>query len=130
MSVLILNNKRILLKDIKSYELRSDKLYHRNDKEEQRFLFIWTINKDELWSEYSFDYLYLKMINGKYKLFSDNKLDELMEEMEIYLEGIPEEDEHVRKAVKSYERIRDNFIFVNEDILDITDRIDHAFGTI
>ena len=130
MSVLILNNKRILLKDIKSYELRSDQLYHRNDKEEQRFLFIWTINKDELWSEYSFEYLNLKMNNGKYKFFSDKKLFDLMEEMEIYLEGILEEDEHLKKAVKSYERIRDNFIFVNEDILDITHRIDNAFGTI
>ena len=120
MSVLIVNNKRILLKDIESYELRSDKLYHRNDKEEQRFLFIWLINKDELWSEYRFDYLYLKMNSGKYKFYSDHKLDELMEEMEIYLEKIIERDEHVRKAVKSYERIRDNFLFVNEDILDIT----------
>lgn len=130
MSVLILDNKRILLKDIKRYELRSDKLYHRNDKEEQRFLFIWPINKGELWSEYSFEYLNLKMNNGKYKFFSDKKLFDLMEEMEIYLEGILEEDEHLKKAVKSYERIRDNFIFVNEDILDITHRIDNAFGTI
>lgn len=130
MSVLILDNKRILLKDIKRYELRSDKLYHRNDTEEQRFLFIWPINKDEIWSEYSFDYLYLKLNNGKYKFFSDQTLYDLMEKMEIYLEGILYEDEHLRKAVKSYERIRDNFIFVNEDILDITHRIDNAFGAI
>ena len=130
MSVLILDNKRILLKDIKSYELRSDQLYHRNDKEEQRFLFIWLINKDELWSKYSFDYLYLKMNSGKYKFYSDKKLYDLMEEMENYLEGNLEKDEHLLKAIKSYKRIRDNFIFVNEDILDITHRIDHAFGTI
>lgn len=100
MSVLILDNKRILLKDIKRYELRSDKLYHRNDKEEQRFLFIWPINKGELWSEYSFEYLNLKMNNGKYKFFSDKKLYDLMEEMEIYLEGILEEDEHLKKLLK------------------------------
>lgn len=130
MSVLILNNKRIFLKDINRYELRTDKLYHRNDIEEQRFLFIWLINKDEIWSEYSFDYLYLKMINGKYKFFSDTKLYELMEKMEDYLARTLDEDEHLRKAVKSYERIKDKFIFVNEDIIDIMQRIDNAFGTI
>ena len=139
MSVLILDNKRILLKDIKRYELRSDKLYHRNDKEEQRFLFIWLINQDELWSKYSFKYLYIKMFDGKsYKFFSDKKLYNLMKMMAdcfkdngiSFDEEILEEDEHLRKAVESYLNIRDTFIFVNENISSIANKIDSAFGTI
>ena len=47
MSVLILGNKRILLRGIKRYELTSDELYHRNDNEEERFLFFWLMNEDE-----------------------------------------------------------------------------------
>ena len=46
------------------------------------------------------------------------------------LEEILEEDEHLELAVESYVRIRDTFIFVNEEISVITNRIDNAFGII
>ena len=139
MSVLILDNRRIFLNGIVRYELGSDALYYRNDKEEESFLFIWLINDDELWSKYSFEYLYIKMRDGmSYKIFSDKKLYNLMKEMAYYFEEndinsdeeIFEEDEHLRKAFKSYVRIRDTFIFVSEDISYITNKIDNAFGTI
>ena len=139
MSVLILDNRRIFLNGIVRYELGSDALYYRNDKEEESFLFIWLINDDELWSKYSFEYLYIKMRDGmSYKIFSDKKLYNLMKEMAYYFEEndinsdkeIYEEDEHLRKAFKSYVRIRDTFIFVSEDISYITNKIDNAFGTI
>ena len=138
MSVLILDNKRILLNGISRYEVDFEELYYRNDKEEERFLFIWLFNQDELWSEYSFEYLYIKMFDGKsYKFFSDKILYNLMEEMAysfeengIYLdEEIPEE-EHLRKAVESYVSIKDTFIFVDENISYIANRIDNAFGSI
>lgn len=138
MSVLILDNKRILLNGISRYEVDFEELYYRNDKEEERFLFIWLINQDELWSEYSFEYLYIKMFDGKsYKFFSDKILYNLMEDMAysfeengIYLdEEIPEE-EHLRKAVESYVSIKDTFIFVDENISYIANRIDNAFGSI
>ena len=140
MSVVILDNKRILLNGISGYELDSDELYYRNDNEEERFLFIWLMNEDELWSKYRFKYLYIKMVDGKsYKFFSDRKLNNLMKEMANFFEenGIDfddeellEEDEHLRKAVESYVSIKDTFIFVNEDISLIANKIDYAFGTI
>ena len=139
MSVLILDNKRILLNGISGYELDSDMLYYRNDNEEERFFFIWLMNQDELWSKYRFKYLYIKMVDGKsYKFFSDRKLYNLMKEMAYFFEEndidfdeeILEEDEHLRKAVESYESIKDTFIFVNEDISLIANKIDYAFGTI
>ena len=139
MSVLILDNRRIFLNGIVRYELGSDALYYRNDKEEESFLFIWLINDDELWSEYSFEYLYIKMRDGmSYKIFSDKKLNNLIKEMADYFEEnyinsddeIFEEDEHLRKAFKSYVRIRETFTFVSEDISYITNKIDNAFGTI
>ena len=138
MRVLILDNKRILLNGISRYEVDFEELYYRNDKEEERFLFILLINQDELWSEYSFEYLYIKMFDGKsYKFFSDKILYNLMEDMAysfeengIYLdEEIPEE-EHLRKSVESYVSIKDTFIFVDENISYIANRIDNAFGSI
>jgi len=48
----------------------------------------------------------------------------------IYLdEEIPEE-EHLRKSVESYVSIKDTFIFVDENISYIANRIDNAFGSI
>ena len=139
MSVLILDNRRIFLNGIVRYELGSDALYYRNDKEEESFLFIWLINDDDLWSKYSFEYLYIKMRDGmSYKIYSDKKLNNLIKEMADYFEEndinsddeIYEEDEHLRKAFKSYVRIRETFTFVSEDISYITNKIDNAFGTI
>ena len=139
MSVLILDNRRIFLNGIVRYELGSDALYYRNDKEEERFLFILLINDDELWSKYSFEYLYIKMRDGmSYKIFSDKKLYNLMKEMNYYFKEsdinsykeIFEEDEHLIKAFKSYKRIRDKFIFVSENISYITNKIDNAFEAI
>ena len=139
MSVLILDNQRIFLDHIHRYELGSDALYYRNDTEEETFLFILLMNDDELWSKYSFEYLSIKMFDGtSYKIFSDEKLRTLVKEMDNYFEEIDiysdeeidEEDEHLRKAFESYVRIKDKFIFVNEDISTITNKIDNAFGTI
>ena len=148
MSVVILDNKRIFLESISKYEIGSDKLYHRNDKEEERILFFWPINTDDLWSEYSFRYLYIKMFNGKkYRFFSDKKLYDLLEYMENYFieedigdaleddnsersEEILEEDEHLRQAVESYLKIKKRYKYIKEDILDIANRLDNAFGTI
>ena len=158
MSVIVLDNKRIILKGISRYELNSDELYYRNDTEEERFLFIFLMNKHELWSEYSFEYLSIEMSDGNlYKYYSDKKLYKLMKKMakyfkedgigsEVencfydyrlnscniseYFEEILEEDEHLEQAVMSYVKIRDSFIFVNEDILVLANRIDNAFGTI
>ena len=139
MSVLILDNKRIFLNGICRYELDSDELYYRNDNEEERFLFIWLMNQDELWSKYSFEYLYIKMFDGKsYKFFSDKKLNKLLKKMANFFEEndidfddeILEEDEHLRKAVESYESIKEDFIFIDEDISHIANKIDDAFGII
>lgn len=158
MSVIVLDNKRIILKGISRYELNFDELYHRNDTEEEIFLFIFLLNEDELWSEYSFQYLNIEMSDGNFhKYYSDKKLDNAMKKMAKYfkvdgigsevdncfydyrfnsynfsenLEGILEEDEHLEQAVESYVRIRDTFLFVNEDISVIANRIDNAFGTI
>ena len=139
MSVLKLDNRRIFLDHIHRYELGSDALYYRNDTEEETFLFILLMNDDELWSKYSFEYLSIKMFDGtSYKIFSNEKLRTLVKEMDNYFEEIDiysdeeidEEDEHLRKAFESYVRIKDKFIFVNEDISTITNKIDNAFGTI
>lgn len=159
MSVMVLDNKRILLKGINRYEINSDELYHRNDTEEERFFFI-LLNEDELWSEYSFKYLYIEMRDGNlYNFYSDKKLDFLMKQMAEYfiemgidsevedciydqisnsydiseeLVEILEEDEDLEQAVESYVRIRDafTFILVNEDISAIANRLDNAFGVI
>ena len=139
MSVLILDNRRIFLDHIVRYELGSDALYYRNDTEEERFLFIWLINDNDLWSKYRFEYLSIKMRDGMYyKIYSDKKLNNLIKEMADYLEEIDvhsddeiyEEDEHLKKAFESYVRIKDKFIFVSEDISSITNKIDNAFGTV
>ena len=158
MSVIVLANKRILLKGINSYELNSDELYYRNDTEEEIFLFIFLINQEELWSEYSFEYLFIEMTDGNlYNYHSDQNLYNIMKKMEKYfkeigigrevekclydnrsnsytiseyLEEILEEDEHLEQAVESYVRIRDTFIYVYEDISVIAYRIDNAFGII
>ena len=140
MSVLILDNKRILLRGIMRYELTSDELHYRNDTAEERFLFFWLINEDELWSKYRFEYLYIKMDDDKsYKFYSDRKLHNRMKYMAYYFkknsikfdeESLDEADEHLKKAVKSYERIKDEFIFVDEDISYLAFKIDYAFGTI
>lgn len=158
MSVIVLDNKRILLKGINRYELNFDELYYRNDTEEKIFLFIFLINQEELWSEYSFEYLFIEMSDGNlYNYHSDHNLYNIMRKMEKYfkeigigrevekclydnrshsytiseyLEEILEEDEHLEQAVESYVRIRDTFIYVYEDISVIAYRIDNAFGTI
>ena len=141
MSVLVLDNRRIFLSNMKRYELCSNKLYHRNNKEEERFLFIWLLNQDELWSEYSFNYLSIQMFDGEsYKFVSDKRLSNIMKKMANYFEQrgigseveerILEEDAYLKKAFESYKKIKGNFIFVNEDILDTVNKIDNAFGTI
>lgn len=139
MGVLILDNRRIFLDHIHRYELGSDALYYRNDTEEERFLFIFLTNDDDLWSKYSFEYLYIKMRDGmSYKIYSDKKLNNLMKKMANYLEEIDihsdeeiyEEDERLSKAFKSYKHIKNEFISVSEDISSITNKIDNAFGTI
>ena len=59
------------------------------------------------------------------------KMDEYFEENDIgFDDEILDEDEHLRKAVESYLNIRDTFIFVNENISYIANKIDSAFGTI
>lgn len=143
MSVIVLDNKRIILKGINRYELNSDELYHRNDTEEERFLFIFLINQDELWSNYSFKFLYIEMFDGKsYKFFSDKNLYNLIKNIDYFFnengigsgvedyEEIFEEDEYLCQAVESYKRIKDTYIFVNEDISIIANRLDNIFGTI
>ena len=140
MSILILDDKRILLNRISRYELDSDEMYYRNDTEEETFLFLWIINQDELWSKYRFDYLSIKLVDGKsYKFFSDKKLYHLIKKMDDYFDEygidldddeILEEDEHLKKAVESFVRIRDKFIFVYGDISYIATKLDYAFGTI
>ena len=138
MSVLILDNRRIFLKHIHRYELDSDALYYRNDTEEERFLFIWLINDDELWSKYRFEYLSIQMDDRmSYKIYSDQKLKKLIKEMDHFFEKNDihsdediVEDEHLKNAFESYKRIKDKFLFASEDISSITNRIDNAFGAI
>ena len=135
----MLDDKRILLNRISRYEIDTDEMYYRNDNEEETFLLIWIINQDELWSKYNFNYLYIKMIDGKsYKFYSDKKLYNLMNKMDDYFDEnsisfddkILEEDAYLKKAVESYVRIRDKFIFVDENISYIANKVDYAFGTI
>ncbi|MEK4386407.1 DNA polymerase III subunit alpha [Solibacillus sp. FSL W7-1464] len=159
MSVIVLDNKRLFLKRIKNYELNTDKIYYRNDQVEERFLFLFLMNEEELWSEYKFGYLYIKMFDGnEYKYFSDKKLNRILKKMEKYfkevadidseidecsydrsedcyyvsekLKEILENDEHLAQAVDSYIIIRDTYIFVDEDISSIANRMDNAFGTV
>lgn len=138
MGVLILDNRRIFLKHIHRYELGSDALYYRNDTEEERFLFIWLINDDELWSKYRFEYLSIQMDDRmSYKIYSDQKLKKLIKEMDDFFEKNDihsdediVEDEHLKNAFESYKRIKDKFLFASEDISSITNRIDNAFGAI
>ncbi|MEK5080849.1 DNA polymerase III subunit alpha [Solibacillus sp. FSL W7-1436] len=157
MSVIVLDNKRLFLKRIKGYELNTEKIYYRNEKAEERFLFLFLMNEEELWSEYKFEYLYIKMLDGnEYKYFSDKKLYNILEKMDQYfkdvdldeiedckfkssddcyyisenLKEILEDDEHLERAVDSYIIIRDTYIFVDEDISIIAERIDNSFGTV
>ncbi|MER1989360.1 MAG: DNA polymerase III subunit alpha [Solibacillus isronensis] len=157
MSVIVLDNKRLFLKRIKNYELNTEKIYYRNDKPEERFLFLFLMNEDELWSEYKFKYLYIQMFDGsEYKYFSDKKLYNILKKMDEYfkeaelseiedcsydssedcyyvsedLKEIMENDEHLAQAVDSYVIIKDTFIFVDEDISLIAERMDNSFGTV
>ena len=158
MSVIVLDNKRLFLKRIRSYELNTDEIYYRNDKREERFLFLFLMNQDELWSEYKFEYLYIKMFEGnEYKYFSDKKVYHILKEMAKYFEEIGigsevedcsynrsedcyyvnenlkeilENDAHLAPAVDSYVIIKDTFIFVDQDILIIANNMDNAFGTV
>ena len=158
MSVIVLDNKRLFLKRIKSYELNSEEIYYRNDKTEERFLFLFLMNEEELWSEYKFEYLYIKMFDGnEYKYFSDKKLDNILKKMANYfkevgidsevedcsyersddcyyvsekLKEILENDEYLAQAVDSYIITKDTFIFVDEDISTIATRMDNSFGLV
>ena len=157
MSVIVLDNKRLFLKRIKNYELNTEKIYYRNDKPEERFLFLFLMNEDELWSEYKFKYLYIQMFDGsEYKYFSDKKLYNILKKMDEYfkeaelseiedcsydssedcyyvsedLKEIMENDEHLAQAVDSYVIIKDTFIFIDEDISLIAERMDNSFGTV
>lgn len=158
MSVIVLDNKRLFLKRIKSYELNTEEIYYRNDKTEERFLFLFLMNEEELWSEYKFEYLYIKMFDGsEYKYFSDKKLDNILKKMDNYfkeigidsevedcsydrsddcyyvsekLKEILENDEYLAQAVDSYIITKDTFIFVDEDISTIATRMDNSFGLV
>lgn len=157
MSVIVLDNKRLFLKRIKNYELNTEKIYYRNAKPEERFLFLFLMNEDELWSEYKFKYLYIQMFDGsEYKYFSDKKLYNILKKMDQYfkeaelseiedcsydssedcyyvseeLKEIMENDEHLAQAIDSYVIIKDTFIFVDEDISLIAERMDNSFGTV
>lgn len=157
MSVIVLDNKRLFLKRIKNYEVNTEKIYYRNEKTEERLLFLFLMNEEELWSEYKFEYLYIKMFDGsEFKYFSDKKLFNILEKMEKYFEDVDlseiedcsydrsedcyfvsedlkemlENDEHLAKAVDSYVIIKDTFIFVDEDISTIVSRMDNSFGTV
>ena len=158
MSVIVLDKERVFLKRIRSYELKSEELYYRNDKAEERFLFIFLLNEDELWSEHKFNYLKIKTLDGiESKYYSDKKVYNVMKKMDEFfnevgigseiedcsyncsedcyyvseeLKELLENDEHLEQAVDSYIFIRDTFKFVDEDILTIADRIDNAFGTV
>lgn len=115
------------------------------------------MNEEELWSEYKFEYLYIKMFDGnEFKYFSDKKLLNILKKMEKYFEDVDlseiedcsydrsedcyfvsedlkemlENDEHLAKAVDSYVIIKDTFIFVDEDISTIVSRMDNSFGTV
>lgn len=158
MSVIVLDNKRLFLKRIKSYELNTEEIYYRNDKTEERFLFLFLMNEEELWSEYKFEYLYIKMFDGsEYKYFSDKKLDNILKKMDNYfkeididsevedcsydlsddcyyvsekLKEILENNEYLAQAVDSYIITKDTFIFVDEDISSIATRMDNSFGLV
>ncbi|MEK5185485.1 DNA polymerase III subunit alpha [Solibacillus sp. FSL R5-0691] len=157
MSVIVLDNKRLFLKRIKNYEVNTEKIYYRNEKAEERLLFLFLMNEEELWSEYKFEYLYIKMFDGnEFKYFSDKKLLNILKKMEKYFEDVDlseiedcsydrsedcyfvsedlkemlENDEHLAKAVDSYVIIKDTFIFVDEDISTIVSRMDNSFGTV
>ncbi|MFL0582598.1 DNA polymerase III subunit alpha [Solibacillus silvestris] len=158
MSVIVLDNKRLFLKRIKSYELNTEEIYYRNDKTEERFLFLFLMNEEELWSEYKFEYLYIKMFDGnEYKYFSDKKLDNILKKMANYfkevgidsevedcsydrsddcyyvsekLKEILENDEYLAQAVDSYIITKDTFIYVDEDISTIATRMDNSFGLV
>lgn len=157
MSVIVLDNKRLFLKRIKNYEVNTEKIYYRNEKAEERLLFLFLMNEEELWSEYKFEYLYIKMFDGnEFKYFSDKKLFNILKKMEKYFEDVDlseiedcsydcsedcyfvsedlkemlENDEHLAKAVDSYVIIKDTFIFVDEDISTIVSRMDNSFGTV
>ena len=139
MGVLILDNRRIFLKRILKYELNSDTLYYRNDTKEERFLFVFLLNEDDLWSKYSFEYLDIELCYGLcYKFYSDKKLNSLLKKMGSFfeennihsMEDIDEDDEHLIKAWESYKHIKNTFIFTSKNISSITDKIDNAFGTI
>ena len=158
MSVIVLDNKRLFLKRIKSYELNTEEIYYRNDKTEERFLFLFLMNEDELWSEYKFEYLYIKMFDGnEYKYFSDKKLDNILKKMDNYFKEIGidsevedcsydlsddcyyvseklketlENNEYLAQAVDSYIITKDTFIFVDEDISSIATRMDNSFGLV
>lgn len=158
MSVIVLDNKRLFLKRIKSYELNTEEIYYRNDKTEERFLFLFLMNEEELWSEYKFEYLYIKMFDGsEYKYFSDKKLDNILKKMDNYFKEIGidsevedcsydlsddcyyvseklketlENNEYLAQAVDSYIITKDTFIFVDEDISSIATRMDSSFGLV
>ncbi|OBW60101.1 DNA polymerase III subunit alpha [Solibacillus silvestris] len=158
MSVIVLDNKRLFLKRIKSYELNTEEIYYRNDKTEERFLFLFLMNEEELWSEYKFEYLYIKMFDGsEYKYFSDKKLDNILKKMDNYFKEIGidsevedcsydlsddcyyvseklketlENNEYLAQAVDSYIITKDTFIFVDEDISSIATRMDNSFGLV
>lgn len=152
--VLKINKQRIFIRDIRSYELDSDELYYRNEIE-AGFLHSIFGNPDELWDEYSFDYLYIELKNGEtYYLFSDEELKELMEEMGDYfkerqlkvedcaykspyiyynnddIERETEEDKNLEEAIGSFVRIKDTFEFASDDISNIVNKLDEAFGCI
>ena len=89
MSVIVLDKERLFLKRIRSYELNSHELYYRNDKAEERFLFILLMNEDELWSEHKFNYLKIKTLDGKEsKYYSDKKVYNVMKKMAEYFEAV------------------------------------------
>lgn len=158
MSVIVLDKQRVLLKRIKNYGLNHDEIYYRNDRREERFLLLFLMNEDELWSEYKFEYLSIKLLSGKeHKYYSDKKLCDILKKMNHYfekvgidgdveecsyhcsedyyevsetLQNILEQDEHLAQAVESYIIIRDTFVFVEEDISALAIRMDHAFGKV
>ncbi|MEG0472754.1 MAG: hypothetical protein RR588_10510, partial [Solibacillus sp.] len=152
--VVIINKQRIFIKDIRSYELDCDAFYFRNEIQGGFFHSLFG-NPDDLWEQYSFDYIIIEMKNGvTYQFFSDKEVKVLIEEMDHYfkernlnvedcfikyfeinfnneqIERETEEDKNLEQAIVSFVKVKKTLEFATNNVLDIASRLDHAFGVV
>ncbi|NRF94820.1 cold shock domain-containing protein [Paenibacillus frigoriresistens] len=143
--VLVLGDHRILLNKIKKYSLHETEITYRNGIQPPSGIFKqFVFDQSQLWSNKNFQYLYIQMFDGStYYIYSDQETHKIYSEAlhsfkasglisnNYYKRQTEGLNEHHKKSLNQVgEMFEKDFLFVNDGISAIINKLDSAFNAI